>query len=286
MDVFEQPKGVLIAPTAKNGMPGTTTLYGGTSSAANWVLAQWDIPDELPPFQNNFTQNEFASARFFPGVGFALQQDGTKLPCEKIFPSGKKLVDEFDLFVSPATHIYPAFPQAFKNDTLPLSKLNHIFLEANLKPTSLTLVDLTCQISWATASVGIVLSNRTIHQTFFYQINFNLYQADGQSMSLSLRKPDWFSKGISSQTGNRQNFGYGDRVWADAYNMPPAVIGNVSVFDLNLLPRIEELIAQGNSFGMDQNLSDWAITGAYFGQSVFGHIQFSSEWSGLALKIN
>src|SRR5262249_30375616 len=49
--VFEPPDGLWLLAGDFSGR-----LYGPTSTRANWAVAQWDIPRELPPFVRGVTK--------------------------------------------------------------------------------------------------------------------------------------------------------------------------------------------------------------------------------------
>jgi hypothetical protein len=282
-DMFADPTGLWIVPSKKGPNQVENKLYGPTSPAANWTVSQWDIPEDLPSFSNNSSQNQYASVLLNSDNSFRIMQNASLLPCQKIFPSGKQLPDEFDLFLGPVSQAFPKYKQAFLGRRQPLSQLSHAFLNATLQPTLLHLSSADCPVTRAIAGVGVVLTNTATRQTFFYQLNFALYQANGHEMAAKLLQPGWFFTGTNTQAGKAKQFGYGDRVWS-SFGVSPAPVNTATSFNLNLLPRIEQLLSEGSKYGMDQNLSNWAITGEYYGQSVFGHVEFGSKWSGLSLK--
>jgi hypothetical protein len=258
-------------------------LYGATSPAANWAIGQWDIPQDLPPFSHNVTRNGYASVRYNAGKGFTLSQNATSLPCAILYPSGKRLVDEFDLFVGSIPQYDTGHPTTFLNKNEPLSSLSHIVETAAVRPGQIHLADATCPVTRAVIGTGIVLTDFKTRQTFFYQISFSIYQADRDKMTLALLSPAWFFTGTNGQAGTPRQFGYGDRVWS-SYGLHPATQSNLTEFSLDVLPRLKQLISAGAQYGMDQDLSDWSVSGLYFGQSAFGHVEYGSAWSHLSLR--
>src|SRR5437660_1179879 len=70
-DVFLAPLGLWLLASDHSGR-----LYGPTSMVANWKIAQWDIPADLPPFNaNGLSANTYASVQFRPGGMIALAEN-------------------------------------------------------------------------------------------------------------------------------------------------------------------------------------------------------------------
>ncbi|HEY1858155.1 hypothetical protein [Acidocella sp.] len=284
-ELFAPVSGIWVFSSQQQDKNTKSKLYGATSPSANWVIGQWDIPHDLPPFFNNVTQNSYASVRY-NGIGhFTLQQNATTLPCTVVFPSGKRAVNEFDLFVGSIPLYETAYPKTLNGKREPLSSLSHIFETATVRPTTIRVADTACPVTRAVIGTGIVATDLETRQTFFYQISFSIYQADQRKMTLAQLQPAWFFTGTNTQAGAPDQFGYGDRVWS-SYGVSPATQNNVTAFDLDVLPRLKQLIFQGAKYGMDQNLANWAVTGLYYGQSAFGHVAYGSAWSGLSLMAN
>jgi hypothetical protein len=281
-EIFAPLSGIWIFPSEPNGKNKKSKLYGATSLHANWTIGQWDIPKDLPPFSNNLSENDYASVLYNPAGGFSLYQNAATLPCNKIYPSGKELVDEFDLFVGSIPLHYKNYPKTLIERD-PLSRVSHLYETATVQPTSIHVSDATCPVTRAVIGTGIVVTDIATSQTFFYQISFSIYQADQKKLRLTLLHPAWFFTGTNGQNGAPKEFGYGDRVWA-SYGVSPAPENKTTSFKLDVLPRLKQLISRGAKYGMDQNLAHWAVTGLYYGQSAFGHIEFGSAWSELSLR--
>jgi|GEM_PF-2102523 hypothetical protein len=282
-DLFETPQGLWVLPSKPAPDRPKNKLYGASSPAANWTISQWDIPEDLPPIENNATKNQYAAVSFAQPGEFTLWQNGNTLPCEKQFPSGKLLPDEFDLFIGPVTSAFKGHQTAFMGKREALSTLTQIRMRISVTPRTFQIADATCPITHAIMGGSVVLTNLISHQTFFYQLNFAIYQPSASGVALALPHPGWFFTGTNVQAGGAHQFGYGDRIWA-SFGVTPPPIGGTDNVDVNLLPRLKQLIADGARFGIDQNLADWSVTGAYYGQSVFGHIQFGTDWHKISLK--
>ena len=106
--VYNAPTGLWLAPSNH-----AVTLYGSTTPGANWNVAQWNIPEDLPPFDAaGISRNRWARVAWLDGGRYELAQDASALSCEKLYPSGRHLVTEFDLLASPNNRRVPGFPQA------------------------------------------------------------------------------------------------------------------------------------------------------------------------------
>lgn len=274
--LFKKPEGFwLISKNQKEKIK----LYASTSAFSNWSVAQWDIPEQLPPFKGDATKNNFASFEFLNKKLIILHQNGAKLPCWKKFPTGKVLPDEFDLLFSPNGGDYSKFPQAFIGRRIPLANLSKAVLSFNLSVSNPTLINPSCPITWASAGVGFVLTNLKFRQALFYQISFIRFRGSRTGISVTKLQPVWFMTGLNHQSGGKRQYGFGDRAWA-SYKYPILSPGHEERIKIDILPRLKEILAQGGKqFKLDNTLSDWAITGEYFGQSVFGHMKFSSTWT-------
>jgi hypothetical protein len=262
-------------------------LYGATSPAPDWAIAQWDIPERLPPFRAGLSQNQFGSVHIMRDGSYELRQTTGELPCSKVFGSGRRLPDEFDLLVR---HLQPT-PRTAKasreSQTLPsLATTLAIHHDINVKFGEARILDKLCKNTMANILTATVLSNRAADQTFFYQVYLGRFVSRGRASRLvELRAaPSWFRTGQSAQSGGRGSFGYDDNIWA-GYGLKPAVVGENTNIALDLLPRIRAIIVQGRRYGMDQDLSHWRISGTYHGQNAFGHVEASSRWSGFRLTI-
>ncbi len=274
-ELFPHPNGLAIFQ--KGGTQAPAKLYG-TEEQANWVITQWDIPKELPPLKDNRTNNEYASVIYNPPGSFTLSQDGTFLPCEKKFPSGRKLADEFDLGIGPL----PRAIASTKVARIPLSQLTSVLLSTTFQVNHSNFVAGGCKVTQSNAGAGFVLTNLISKQAFFYQISFASFRDQNGKMEPINLKPNWFFTGNNTQSGKHNQFGYGDRIWS-SYGISQALPGNPLDIKINILPKIKERIRSGARFGVDQDLSHWAITGEYYGQAIWGHTQLSTTWKNISL---
>lgn len=273
----------LYAPVAEAGH--SPQLYGATSPTPDWAFAQWDIPERLPPFRDGLSRNRFASVRLTPDGGYRLTQTTGALPCSKRFTSGRDLPDEFDLF---AQALHPlAMTVGVKPGREPsLAAAQTVRHSLAVEIDEGRALDRGCQHTMANVLTAIVLANPTANQTLFYQIYMGRFVARAdQARLVSIRPaPSWFRTGRSGQSGATGSFGYDDNIWS-SYGLPPAAPGATTRLAADVLPRLRAVIADGRRYGLDQDLSHWRVTGSYHGQNAFGHVTFSSAWSGFALRV-
>jgi hypothetical protein len=272
--VFAQPNGYWLSPPTY-----TKQLYGPTWSGANWNIEQWGTPtSQLPSFRNGSTSNSAAGATV-SGNGMLLNQSTAQASC------GTTVPPEFDLFAAPnITKTYPGYPSAAL-DVSPsanLSALSAISFGITLKPLAMHTLGTGCQ-SPATAGVnqgvmmgGVILSDPTNGQTFFYQIQFAVYRLHNGVTTTSMPSYFYF-------TGANAQWGYDDD--ATVYGEPQATVGTVTTYSFSLLSRLDQLIKKGRAYGMDQNLANWSINGAYYGNCAWGHVDTDAQWQNFSLTV-
>jgi len=275
-ELFSPPTGFWIMRS-----DGSNALYGPTSASADWTVAQWNIPTELPTFQNGVTQNQFARVSIEADGSVTLSQYGDALSCRKQYASGMSDVHEFDLFLRPNNGTPPGYPKATTGPSARLGELSHIFHAIEVEPRSVEAKDASCQVTKAVFLTAIVLANPSKRQTIFYQLRLGAFTAIGSSLSSINLPPFWFGKGTDPRTARTGYFGYDDSI--SSYEQEPVAINKPSKFALDLLPRFTALIREGAQFELDQNLSHWIISGAYHGEIVWGHIRVSSHWQNFSL---
>ncbi len=279
---FDPPAGLWLIPPNATGVGGGQTLYGASGPAGNWTIGQWDIPEPLPGFSGGVTKNRFASVTWHGNGLLDLSQDGTDLPCSKSFPSGRTMPDEFDLFAAPLAPRYSGYKMGLRLRPTSLAQMHHLILQMTLRAKLAKLVDHACQMNIALTVTGLVLVDPSAKQTFFYQLNFNDLEPQGGGMSQTPRQSGWFAVGRSSQTGHGGHYGFGDRVWISYSGTAPATAQGSS-YKLDMLPRLLTLLNDQAARGIDRNPEHWRLGGVFFGQSVFGHVTFSSQWQDLGL---
>jgi hypothetical protein len=260
-DVFLPPSGLWLLASDHSGR-----LYGPTSAAANWKVAQWEIPADLPPLNaNGVSTNKFASAEFHRGGTIALAQNLSDIPCTQVFPSGRTLVHEFDLLAGPNKHGRAGkAPAADGDDAEPLTHT-------------------ACSNNRMNVIEAVVLTNPASRQTLFYQLRLaTLAGASGEHRNAPVA-PNWFFAGQNIQTGASGQFGFGDN--PTTFSVRFTEPGGSTNYKLDLLPRLKQLIAEGARFGVAQDLSQWRITGAYEGLGSWGHVRGSAELSNYSLRV-
>ena len=274
-EIYQPPLGFWIAPSNHDN-----TLYAPTSSSANWHVSQWSIPQDLPGFNaQGVAQNQSARVAWLGAGRYELSQDGSSLPCYKVFPSGRRLPDEFDLFTTPNNIDVPGYPQAAGAGAgISLDAVTSLDASITLDVTRADEVDASCPITRTAFLLAVVLSNPVSRQTLFLQIQLGTIRFDNPNSEITT---GWFFKGRNNQSGGVGAWGYNDNV--TSYGQPWASVGGAETYRLDLLPRLRGIIADGEDSGLDQDLSHWRVAGTYHGQSVWGHVRNDVIWSGFSL---
>ena len=272
--VFARPTGYWLSPPTYSGQ-----LYGPTSPEANWNVEQWGIPtSQLPPFRAGVTANQAAGA-IVTRNRVLLDQTTAQLSCGTTAPP------EFDLFAAPNINpTYPGYPSAALNvsPSANLAAMKAISFGITLRPSALHALGSPCE-SPATAGINqgvmmgaVILTDPLAGQTFFYQIQLAVYRLQDGVTTTSM--PSFFFF-----TGAGGQWGYDDD--ATVYGQPQATVGTSTTYHFELQPRLEQIIKQGQAYGMDQNLADWSINGAYYGNSAWGHVVTAAQWQNFSLTV-
>lgn len=267
--VFAQPSGFWLVPSDHSGQ-----LYGSTSPDANWNIAQWHIPEDLPAFSDNSTQNADAAVSL---GSYDNEVNFTQMASDLICSTTSSPV-EFDLFASPNNDNYRNYPSAAVgvSPSANLDTLTDITYSFTVHSQVMTTLDDACELAQGSQVAAVVLSDPTAGQTLFYEVRVERYRVLDGVTTTQLPSPYWY------QTGSPNGiYGYGDNV--TTYGAPAATIGTTESYNLHLLSRLTQLVQQANTYGMDQNLSDWYIRGAYYGQLCWSHMDIESQWSSFAL---
>jgi hypothetical protein len=276
--VYVPPNGFWNMPNLKRSQ-----LYGPTRPDANWAIAAWSIPEDLPAFdRSGVAQNQWARVAWLGGGRYELSQNGAELPCLRTFPSGRSLVNEFDLFASPINKNEPNFPQAVADNHEALAGLSAIDAGIQLTIEQAEQVDQACSKSQSTFMFAVVLSNKTMKQFLFYQLRLAQFSGGGGGLRSGEARPAWYFTGNNLQSGASGQWGYGDNI--TSFGQPWARTGVQQRYDVDLLPRLRDLIQDGARYGLDQDLGHWQVTGTYHGQNVTGHIRNKALWSDFSLS--
>jgi len=250
-------------------------LYGGMPDA-NAAIAQWNIPQNLPPLAINPStgayqaSNSYAAAQYQKDGSVALSQNGRRLICEHNYKGGRQ-VDEFDFFFSPPR------PTRF----IPLSGISNMVLAGTVTASGDGVFDSDCALTIGTVMDAIVLTDVKTHQVLFYQIKLGAFGANGKPAGTTAR-PSWFATGKNKQTLESNTFGYDTQVWSD-FGLQTLPADRPTTYKIVVLPKLKATIAAGAKFGMDQNLADWAVSGRYTGSNLFGHTGIHVQLANLSL---
>lgn len=288
--MFVAPSGFYLQPSDKKKRG---QLYGPTSPqrAANWNISQWDIPQDLPPFnRNNISQNRWARVSFKNDV-LTIAEDSKNYPCTKLYPSGYHLPKEWGMFAAPNSTQEPQAPQAGLDIGELISNVIDINLKTTLTLKSLRVLDDACHVNKAFFVADIVLTNKLSSQILFYGVSFGNFlttsRGDFQQNGVlsSQSHGTMYFNGVNRESGSRNFYGYGDPV-DSTYDVQKITPGKTVSYNLNLLPHLIQAIRAGKSSGLDQNLEHWSLRGFYEGQTITGHVFVESKWSNFSLVIN
>ncbi len=281
------PSGFYLRPA---DMAQHTQLYGPTapSSAANWNISQWGLPENLPPFDaTGSTENRWAKVSFSNRV-LQLSISSAASPCEHLYQTGRVLPNEWALVAAPNGIQEASFPRAIKGDFHPLSQLQHINLSTTLSIGQLTLNDTACKFTKASIVTTAVLVDKVSKQTLFYGTGTFLLARNGTFIPFEANRPGhaglMYFTGFNTEFGGHNVFGYSDPV-TTAYGEPEAAPGGAYSYTMDFLPRIISVIHLGQKYGMDQNLDHWIVRGYYEGQSIAGHVTLQTTWSNFSLTL-
>jgi hypothetical protein len=196
-------------------------------------------------------------------IRFVIHQSGERLGCEK-----NRVPIEFDGFIGANTRANNPDSSSAERPIVqtPLAGLTSLTQKLTVKLDSIVTLRQTCEVTKAASIVCIVFSNKIAHQTFFLQVVV---------LGLGVgRQPFWWARG-------QKNGRYGYNLVADTAktNWQP---GQEKEISIDVLPNVMSLISSG-SFGIDKNLDNWLISGAYFGNVVYGQIEIETEWSAYSL---
>jgi hypothetical protein len=296
LPVVEPPDSViLLGPGPEFEIVDTPEALG----QAPWRVAQWNAPHPLEridraclagrrsyrsrspsisfvvrthaPCQSTELEDA-AAAPAGDDASFEVTQQGTGLRCEM-----NGIPFEFDAFFAPQ-------PSAISKVAL----TRPIDATRRLRHRITLIVDEShqgasgdCKVNQNHAITSVVFTNRRRRQTLFYQLT--LHQ-DG----LREAGPFWWATGKSGMGGwastkGEERYGFQDRL--EKFGLREPERGERLQLDIDLLGRIRQIISEGGKYGMDQDLSDWFLTGAYFGQGLWGRGNLSTRWTGYRLEV-
>lgn len=262
--VFDPPGELLsIHPLAQRG-----ELYGAARERASWHLSQWNNPGgDIADFRDGRAASDGLVVEIGQGAEphFRIAQDGGRLGCEG---NGSPL--EFDGFIGTNTRANnPNLPSAEHGDmrTVPLSRLSSLTQEIDLKLDRAELVGSTrCPVSKSLSVVSVVFTNREAKQVFFYQVALYAFNVSPKSF--------WWAKGRPNG-----RFGFNEVTDIAATAWP---VGESRKLKRDILPAIRALIST-SGVGIDPNLDNWVVSGAYFGNTLYGQVRLETEWSAYRL---
>jgi hypothetical protein len=256
-----------IHPVQQSGL-----LYGRSRDQAEWHVSQWNNPSgNLPDFQNGSTSNNSLAViiRSAPIGSVTIAQNGKMLACT----TAKGTPIEFDGLIGTNTsknnQRLPSAERAI-SDKVSLASYTALVQEINLNILAASILSAPprCPVSKAVAIVSVVLSNQTIQSTLFLQIILGSVNTSPRAV--------WWARGKPNG-----RFGYN---FPAEQGTESTRIGEERQFRIDLLSMLRNLI-ENNNVGMDPDLRHWVISGAYFGNAIYGDVKFVTTWSGYQLRL-
>jgi hypothetical protein len=261
--IFDTPHGALSLRSAD--MRGG--IYGRARDTAAWHVGQWENPSgDLPDFTGGRAANASLSVTIAPGGdAIAIHQSGRTLVC------GEGTVREFDgLIGTNARGNDPGLPAAERIDLRRGSLADYASLRQQVslgvKAAALIATPQSCPVAKAVSVLCVVFTNQTRATSLFLQTILFAFNTRPHAV--------WWARG---QHNGR--FGYNLLV-PDAAELRPG--GPSRRFDIDILPDIRRLLAHAPN-GLDPDLRDWHVSGAYFGNAVYGGVEVATAWSGYRL---
>lgn len=259
------------------------TLYGpigDSDSRPHWLIAQWNIPAELPKSPAGIStgwtvENPHAQLSLKRGKNgdtlVRLSQKGEALACGV----------EYDMFLSPIDRFtYPGYPEALLSPASPesraLGELKSLTLEfdaAEIEETVTPRCGKTGKVDYGYIVAGVVVSNHPAKQVLYYQIllrdtRASLYQHACDNGTV----PWWWSGPVS--------YGINDTI--AVYKSSCLAPGVENHYKLDILQRLKGHIQNGPG-SLSKNLSHWKITGLYVGTGVEGSTTLTAAIGGIRL---
>jgi len=182
-----------------------STLYGATGFHGNYKIAQWSIPEELPAFRDDITENNYMRVMWDKKLRTTtVTLRGNDLPCN----------DELDGFISPLAMVY--------SDSL--NKYKRIRLRVSIKREDVFVGSFDCDTTQGGDIIGIILFNEKSKQKLFYQLRFSNIR-----MNPDIRY--WWRKGMQHPDG-WVSWGYRDQL--STYDEYVPSVGEWEVYELNI----------------------------------------------------
>ncbi len=228
------------------------TLYGHTEFHGNYKIAQWSIPEDLPGFVEDVTENSHMRVEWDKETKTtSLTLRGNDLPCG----------DELDGFISPLSMVYSGPVNSYKEITLKLDIYREEYFINNL----------SCPVTQGGDLVGIVFFNEVSKQILFYQLRFS-------NVRMNPNMKYWWRNALIQSDG-WVSWGYRDQLFT--YKASTPEVGEWESYDLNVKRVVKRLIK--NKSDMDNRLGNWKIRTMYYGSHIWGDMDMSTKWKNVKI---
>lgn len=240
-------------------------------SAPPWVIAQWNIQQNLQPVCGSGTgwtiANQYARVEYYPQI------DGGQNVYELAQASG--ICNERDLFIATGDPSISGASTGYRTSSF-LTYIGSLRVDVGLN-AAYDLVNHSCALNYSQYVYSIILISTT-GQVLYYQINLGRSVDSGQSPNVS-----WCP---SYESSNDQQFCLDDDIrnlggtWVSPFH-------NV-VNSVEFLPRILQVISAGHvkasGVALDSDPSHWYTQKVYAGDVIQGDAVSTTRWYGLGLR--
>ncbi len=249
--LIDPPLGFWLSPAIYDG-----SLYGPSTTTANWHFTQWLSPGrDLPHFTSHTSSNRHARVIDLGGR-WEIAQNGSELA-----PS-----EEFAVFAEAnQSHVYPLYRTAV-TCSRPLADMEYLHQTIGFVARYEDIGDEPITLLQGGFITSLVLENTENGHKFFYQLELR-----------PVAKPPcdgWWN----DWTGPR--WGYCDSIVIYGKEIPR--LRRRVFYHLDLLPRLSELISSASDW-LDNDLSHWTVIGSYHGSHVWGDLRVTGIWDSFSL---
>jgi len=275
-EIFNSPAGFWIADTLNKRQ-----LYCPSNPEANWHIAQWNNPELLKCWTKKkngeiVAESQNLKITIYKNGEQEIDSNGKNLPCRD-----KKLQRwyEFNANITPNT--YKGYQIAYVGSPV-LSKMNRVVYKITVTLEQAKFLDNHCTITQGSNLIALVLKNIVTNDVLFYKIQ--LFNLNNRNLT---PKPYWYwAKGEGEKTIKEKIKVYGYSDILPTYGMDYLKIGETKQIELDVLPRLKQVLNDPRAIGLDRTSSNWIISSAYYGQNIWGGVKLISKWKNFSLSFN
>ncbi|HCP10149.1 MAG TPA: hypothetical protein DIT22_05530 [Thermodesulfobacterium commune] len=263
-DIFRPPEGYNIAdPEAR-----PIKLYCPSNEKANYRIAQWNNPVALSCWKKEkdalVARSPNLVVKIYNDGSQELDQNGKNLPC---WSERLQRWNEFSAHITPNDESYIYSPT--------LSDMKKLIYKIKVKLKKQKFLDDHCSITQGEAFLSLVLKNNISKDVIFYKVRLSNINNRGLKL-----KPYWYwSKGEGEKAIEEKVkiFGFADTI--ETFGQEFLSVGQERLIEIDLLPRLLEILQDKRAEGLDRDPSHWYVSSAYYGQHIWGGVKLKTKWS-------